>query len=654
MCGILGVYLPEKGNLTDAETKDILRDLFLLANRRGNEAAGIVLADRERIVVRKEAMAAKLFVKSTKYQEIVSHFLDQAKPGSPLAVIGHARLVTNGFQHKSDNNQPVTRDGVTLVHNGIVVNAEFLWRTYNATPATELDSEVIAMLIARHRQEGNSLTEAIEMAGSELHGNASIAIVSALDEGLWLYSNHGSCYTLVSDRAAIFASERLILEKIRRKHQAIFKNFPVDQAELGRALPLHERFAVSLLSNEHCTEGSAIVSGRYRKLEDLSDNLQLARDRLRRCVRCILPETMPFIEFDEQGVCNYCRRYQPMQTAGKEAALRAVQPFKRRGAAADSLFMLSGGRDSCYGLHYAVTELGLKPIAYTYDWGMITDLARRNASRLCGALGIEHIIVAADIAWKRTNVRKNLFAWLKRPVVGMIPLLMAGDKQYFYYAHTIRRANRLPVTLVSENPLELTRFKAGFCGVNEGSKRIFEIAFRDKVKLLLYYLRQYGLNPRYLNSTLVDNAFAFAASYFLPHEMFHLFRYEQWEENKVVTTIIDNYGWETDPEAKSTWRIGDGTAAFYNYAYYTLAGLTENDTLRSNQIREGMLNRDEALALARAENEPRWQSMEWYAKTIGFNLVEALATINRAPKLYGNKAANLSAPNAFMNRVQEL
>ena len=27
---------------------------------------------------------------------------------------------------------------------------------------------------------------------------------------------------------------------------------------------------------------------------------------LKRCNRCILPETMPFISFNEEGVCNYC------------------------------------------------------------------------------------------------------------------------------------------------------------------------------------------------------------------------------------------------------------------------------------------------------------------------------------------------------------
>ena len=28
-----------------------------------------------------------------------------------------------------------------------------------------------------------------------------------------------------------------------------------------------------------------------------------------RCLRCILPETIPYINFDENGVCNYCKEY---------------------------------------------------------------------------------------------------------------------------------------------------------------------------------------------------------------------------------------------------------------------------------------------------------------------------------------------------------
>ena len=51
--------------------------------------------------------------------------------------------------------------------------------------------------------------------------------------------------------------------------------------------------------------------------------------------------------------------------------------------------------------------MGLNPIAYTYDWGMVTDIARRNQARLVGKLGVEHIIVSADITLKRNNIRKK-------------------------------------------------------------------------------------------------------------------------------------------------------------------------------------------------------------------------------------------------------
>ena len=43
-------------------------------------------------------------------------------------------------------------------------------------------------------------------------------------------------------------------------------------------------------------------------------------------------------------------------------------------------------------------------ITYTYDWGMVTDLARRNIARACGKLKVENIIVAADISKKRRRV----------------------------------------------------------------------------------------------------------------------------------------------------------------------------------------------------------------------------------------------------------
>ena len=65
------------------------------------------------------------------------------------------------------------------------------------------------------------------------------------------------------------------------------------------------------------------------------------------------------------------------------------------------------------------------PITYTYDWGMVTDLGRRNISRMCAELKVENIIIAADISKKRRNIAMNLKAWLKCPHLGMVSIFTA-------------------------------------------------------------------------------------------------------------------------------------------------------------------------------------------------------------------------------------
>ena len=65
------------------------------------------------------------------------------------------------------------------------------------------------------------------------------------------------------------------------------------------------------------------------------------------------------------------------------------------------------------------TKFKMNPIAFTYDWGLTTDVSRVNQSKICGKLGIEHIIRSANINKKRNFVRNNIMAWLKKPHLGM-------------------------------------------------------------------------------------------------------------------------------------------------------------------------------------------------------------------------------------------
>jgi hypothetical protein len=132
----------------------------------------------------------------------------------------------------------------------------------------------------------------------------------------------------------------------------------------------------------------------------------------------------------------------------------------------------------------------------------------------------------------------------------------------------------------------------------------------------------------------LDTLDSFKSYYIIKHRNLNIYNYIRWDENIIVDVLLKEYHWERDPGTSSTWRIGDGTAAFYNYIYYMVAGFTENDTFRSNQIREGELTRERALELSIEENMPRWDSVQWYCRTIGIDFEETVKIINRIHPLY--------------------
>lgn len=672
MCGIFGIITSDARNHSAAWIEHAVERLFTLSESRGKEAAGIAALTTDAIRIYKEDTRATEMIRRPRYRGLMRETLNGRSNGNgssnrPVAIIGHSRLVTTGGQDEYLNNQPVTAENLVGIHNGIIVNFDELWRRYpSMTRRSDVDSEVILGLTRHFMGEGRPLIEAVQETFRQIRGAASVALLFGDLNQVVLATNNGSLYLgrAAGNKSLVFASERYILEMMLRERTV--------RSELGDCTIQHvragEAYLVELsdaslqpfmLAEPVGTAITATRPGDARKvIEILPDasasdtkrhsSLASGRDEapkcgegtppqgLRRCTRCILPETMPYIAFDDAGICNYCKRYQKLTYHGADALERLVAPFRRTDGRPDCLVGISGGRDSCHALHVVKRVLKLNPVAYTYDWGMVTDLARRNISRMCGALGVEHILVSADIAKKRRNIRKNVLAWLRRPDLGMIPLFMAGDKQYFYHANRLKRQLGVPVTMLGENMLERTDFKTGFskiAPVKVSDDHAYALSVMSKVKILQYYGGQYLRNPAYLNVSLADTFFAYACYYIVKRDFINLYRYIKWDEQEVVSTLRGEYDWELADDTKTTWRIGDGTASFYNYIYQTVAGFSENDTFRSNQIREGIITRDEALAKVAEENKPRWKSMRWYCEIIGVDFEQAIDTINRIPKI---------------------
>lgn len=676
MCGIFGIVTKPSAPFDVTQLHRLLDSLFLLSESRGKDSAGLVLVDDEQIKVYKRPERAQQMICSAQYETFVESFQRKNAVNSQgVIAMGHARMVTNGKKEFHNNNQPVIKDGLVCIHNGIIVNDLDLWQRYPSLERHhQVDTEVLLSLIRDHLNRDMSVAESVVRSMQLTEGANSIALLLEERDGIVLATTNGSLYYAISDdgQELVFASEEYILrETIQQPSLSeAFQNVNVQQIQPCEGYVFcFDDLTPKRFSLNHVAESAIedLPSRQSRRIEDITapetqflqgtpvveydpvvlrhyppndgfiNRVNTAVSQLRRCTRCILPETFPFIEFDNEGICNYCRTYQPIPFRGEDALRDLVAPHRRGNSKPDILVPLSGGRDSSYGIHYIKNVLGMNPVAYTYDWGLVTDLARRNISRMCGQLGIEHILISADIKTKRENVRKNVVAWLKKPALGTVPLFMAGDKQFFYYSNMLRKQMDIGITLYSMNPLERTDFKVGFCGINEVGRKQekhYALAFTDRLQMMGYYGWHFVTNPAYINASLLDSFSAFVSYYMIPKDYHILYEYLRWDEQVVNDTLLGEYDWETATDTESTWRIGDGTASFYNYIYYTAAGFSENDTLRSNQIREGMIDRESALPLVERDNQPRYESMRWYAETIGFDFEEAIRVINAMPKRY--------------------
>jgi glutamine---fructose-6-phosphate transaminase (isomerizing) len=647
MCGIFGVV----STSDPRQAQTLLAALFRLSESRGKEASGLAGVGgeaRDTIRVLKSPVPSKELMRTPAYADSVR---DVAR-GPRVATIGHSRLVTNGSQVEHANNQPVAVGGVVGVHNGIVVNEQALAKRFGLDCTSDLDTEVLFGLIRTQR----SVVDGLRTAYAEIQGVANVALFATELDQLALATNSGSVFYAVRGSLFAFASERYILDTALARCELApgatqlvagqgllvdLTTVELQRFALGGAEAVSEHNGVHRTIRVEAPVLRATTSSfaGTRQLQEpawfteANERNREAVGKLRRCVRCIQPETMPFVGLDADGVCIDCRHFVPTEPKGR-AALE--QELSRR----DSkrvLVPLSGGRDSCYLLHYLKTELGLDPVAYTYDWGMVTDLARRNCSRLCSKLGVEHIIVSADIPKKRSFIRKNVAAWLKKPDLGVIPLFMAGDKQYFWYAEQVQKRTGLSWQIWGTNKLERSDFKTGFCGFDRAGykdSRIIRMDARHNVQILAYYAKAFATNPGYINASIPDTLFSYFIYYVKSLDYLDFYDYIPWDEQTVVSTIIDEYDWETATDTKSTWRIGDGTAALYNFIYWTATGFTESDTFRACQIRAGMLTRDEALRVVEEENRPRWESLDWYFRTIGLDLEPAVRKILAMPKLF--------------------
>jgi tRNA(Ile)-lysidine synthase TilS/MesJ len=116
----------------------------------------------------------------------------------------------------------------------------------------------------------------------------------------------------------------------------------------------------------------------------------------RLCRRCILPESFPNIQFDSDGVCNYC--HQEESTLAKRDVKTAeyrqklddlIAHTKDKAPLYDAIMAYSGGKDSSYTLKLLKERYGLRIIALTLDNHFVAPAAWDNIKTVTDNLGVD-------------------------------------------------------------------------------------------------------------------------------------------------------------------------------------------------------------------------------------------------------------------------
>ena len=651
MCGIFGFSLGK--NLTLKETVSVKKDIKNFVNlsvTRGSDTFGININFDNKNYIYKSNSNPKNVIKKKEYKNFIDEKLGLAIDNkSFFNYFGQARLVTNGTKLFYKNNQPISLKRITGLHNGIILfndqaELEHNKKNYESFEMKSDSLNFFEQLEKKNEQNKEPIIKSFIDFISEIDGYFSVAFSDLKEQILLISSNCGSLYYFNDPQKKIFvyASEKKILEKFIEESE-FFENNNVSVTKvLNNSIALnyttHEVEVFDNLNFDKNINISLNLSKSYDIVTNEQEDLKRLKS-LKKCTKCILPETYPFIEFDLDGVCNYCNSYRNQELLGEEKLEEFLTLHRSNNNTPDCLIGLSGGRDSCYGLHVLKKKYNMNPIAFTYDWGLTTDISRLNASILCGKLGVEHIIRSADIEKKRRYVRQNIFAWLKDPHLGMLPIVQAGDKRFMDLSRTLCKELNVNFSVQATGyQLEQREFFLGFTGIKQNLKdnqRMSSYSIATKLKIFLWYSYKTLRNPAYINSALLDNFNGYLSSFIKKENSLHLFKYIKWDEDEIGDTLKNEYGWITDISyGKNQWRMGDGQTSFNNFIYYQLAGFSEYDNFRSNQIREGLIDRNKALELCEQDNMIKFETLKNFSEIIGFNLDEVLTKIICLPKLY--------------------
>ena len=338
---------------------------------------------------------------------------------------------------------------------------------------------------------------------------------------------------------------------------------------------------------------------------------------LKRCTKCLLPETHETIIFDEEGVCNICRQNEykkgKIDWAKRKNELGELVEQYRGKYDYDCIVPFSGGKDSTWTLYYLMKEFKLKPLVVRFDHGFLRPNLNENTLRTMRNLGadfhsftpnwkvvqklmLQSFLEKGDFCW---HCHSGIFSYPMWVAIRYnVPLIFWGEPSaeytsYFSYEQAEevdeKRFNR--ITNLGISAVDMAVRLGG---------ELDERDFKPYTYPPLKELRKIGYRSVCLGS------------------------YIPWDVKAQSKIIHDELGWQGDlvenvPPGYNYEKIECYMQGVRDYIKYIKRGYTRPTHLASIDIRHDRLTREEGLDMISKYEGKKPPSLEIFLEMVGLS-----------------------------------
>ncbi|MDA7510423.1 N-acetyl sugar amidotransferase [Verrucomicrobia bacterium] len=346
---------------------------------------------------------------------------------------------------------------------------------------------------------------------------------------------------------------------------------------------------------------------------------ELGKAEMPICSRCIYDYRVSGIEFDDQGVCNYCHQLDSMKelygtgsSKGEEELLRLFEEIRKagKGKPYDCAVGVSGGTDSSY-MVYLAKQHGLRPLAVHYDNTWNSAIATQNIRKVLGALDVDLYTHVVDNKEADDIFRSFFYA-------GVAEIEAATD---LGLAETMyRAAAKYSIGYVLE----------GHSFVTEGITPVGRNYFDGKYIQSIH--RKFGRLPMRSYPLMTFSRFLWWAMVARIRKI-RPFWYIDYNKEETRTFLEREFGWEY----YGGHHLENRMTAFFHGVYAPEKFQTDfrNNTL-SAQVRLGKLSREEAWAEYNKPPNVERDLIEYFKKRLGLSDVEYTKFMSEEPKSWSD------------------